>query len=341
MNTHQTFMQRALQLALNGFGKVSPNPMVGCVIVYDNKIIGEGYHQIYGGPHAEVNAINSVKDKSLLAKSTLFVTLEPCSHYGKTPPCANLIVENNIPNVVVCNHDPNPLVAGKGIQILKDAGIHVEIGVLEKEGLWLNRRFFTFINIKRPYIILKWAQTNDGFVARENYDSKWISSTLSRKLVHKWRTEEDSILVGKNTALYDNPQLTSRDWQGKNPTRIVIDKNLELSSDLHLFDQSIQTICFNCLKNQEDNSLKFIKIDFKNLAYEILSSLYELKIQSLIIEGGSATLNEFISQNLWDEARVFTSNNNFEKGIAAPILNHELYSTEKVDQDILSLYIKE
>ena len=216
----EIYMHRALELARNGAGKVSPNPMVGCVIVHNGTIIGEGWHQQFGGPHAEPNAIAAVNNQELLKDATLYVTLEPCAHFGKTPPCAHLIIEKQIPRVVVCNLDPNPLVAGKGIKLLKDAGIEVKTGILAQEGAFLNRRFFTYINHKRPFIILKWAETADGFVARENYDSKWISNALSRKLVHKWRTEEDAILVGKNTALYDNPQLTSRDWEGKNPISV-------------------------------------------------------------------------------------------------------------------------
>ena len=202
-------MQRALELARLGLGNVSPNPMVGCVIVKDGKIIGEGHHEQYGGPHAEVNAVQAVKDQSLLPQSTAYVTLEPCSHFGKTPPCADLLVRHQVKRVVICNEDPNPLVAGQGIERLRNAGIEVEIGLLREEGRVLNRRFFTAFEKKRPYVILKWAQTTDGFVARENYDSKWISNTYSRQLVHKWRAEEDAILVGTNTARYDNPSLTT------------------------------------------------------------------------------------------------------------------------------------
>jgi diaminohydroxyphosphoribosylaminopyrimidine deaminase/5-amino-6-(5-phosphoribosylamino)uracil reductase len=221
-------MSRALELARLGFGKVSPNPMVGCIIVCEGKIIGEGFHQQYGGPHAEVNAIHSVKDKTLLKQSTVYVTLEPCAHYGKTPPCAKLLVEHLVKKVIISNVDPNPLVSGKGIEILRSAGIEVETGLLEQEGLELNKRFFKSIRENAPYIILKWAQTADGFIARDDFDSKWISNKISRKLVHKWRSEEDAILVGKNTAKYDNPTLNVRDWVGKDPLRIVIDHELVL-----------------------------------------------------------------------------------------------------------------
>lgn len=333
------YMQRALELAQNGFSTVSPNPMVGCVIVHNGEIIGEGWHQKYGEPHAEVNTIASVKEQSLLAESVMYVTLEPCAHFGKTPPCANLIVEKKIPHVVVCNLDPNPLVAGKGIQILKDAGIKVETGILEADGLWLNRRFFTYITKQRPYIILKWAQTLDGFVARENFDSKWISGSFSRKIVHKWRTEEDAIAVGKNTALHDNPQLTSRDWQGKNPVRIVFDKRLELNASLHLFDKSVKTFVFNEIEAKSDGLLEFIKIDYNNLGAEFCKVLFENKIQSVIIEGGSATLQYFINQNLWDEARVFTSPVTFEKGILTPQFKGELISSDNIENDTLSVYL--
>ena len=253
-------MRRALELAENGRGQVSPNPLVGCVIEHHGKIIGEGWHQKYGEAHAEVNAVNSVKDKSLLKEACVYVSLEPCAHFGKTPPCADLLVENQVKKVVICNTDPNPLVAGKGIVKLREAGIEVETGILEKEGLELNKRFFHYLEKKRPYIILKWAETADGFIARKNFDSKWISNTLSRKLVHKWRTEEDAILVGTNTALYDNPQLNARDWTGNNPVRIVIDRHLKLPADLHLFDEQIPTICYNLIKNRNSGNVTFVKV---------------------------------------------------------------------------------
>jgi len=235
-------MQRALDLAERGKGAVRPNPMVGCVIVHEEKIIGEGYHEQYGGPHAEVQAFASVSDPQLLAEATVYVSLEPCSHWGKTPPCANLLVEKGIKSVVVATLDPNPLVAGKGVQLLEVAGISVQVGLLEQEARWQNRRFFCQQEKHRPYVILKWAQTQDGFIARENFDSKWISGTQSRQLVHQWRAEEQAILVGKNTALHDNPRLNVRDWTGSDPIRVVLDSKLELPTDLHLFDQQIPTL---------------------------------------------------------------------------------------------------
>lgn len=254
------FMRRALELAEWGRGYVSPNPLVGCVIVHEDRIIGEGWHREYGGPHAEVNAVNSVENQALLSESTVYVTLEPCAHWGKTPPCANLLVEKKVKKVVIAATDSNPLVGGRGIEILKNAGIEVETGILEKDARWQNRRFFTQIEKQRPYVILKWAQTQDGFVAKENFDSKWISNSHSRQLVHKWRAEEDAILVGKNTAAYDNPRLDVRDWVGKNPIRVVLDSKLELSSELNLFDQSIPTLVFNALKSDNKDNLAWIKL---------------------------------------------------------------------------------
>ncbi|GAA4850236.1 bifunctional diaminohydroxyphosphoribosylaminopyrimidine deaminase/5-amino-6-(5-phosphoribosylamino)uracil reductase RibD [Algivirga pacifica] len=320
MSNKELYMARALELARLGRGKVSPNPMVGCVIVYQNKIIGEGYHQVYGGPHAEVNAVNSVEDKTLLKKAEMYVTLEPCSHHGKTPPCADLIVKHQLKKVYVCNLDPNPLVAGRGIDRLKENGIEVETGLLQEEGEAVNARFFTFMREKRPYVIMKWAQTKDGFIARKNYDSKWISNPLSRKQVHKWRSEEDGILVGTNTAHYDNPRLDVRDWTGSSPIRIVLDRNLRLApKELALFDQSIQTICYNFKKSVEEGKVTYVKIPSENWLQEVLRDLYERKIQSIIVEGGAVVLNTFIAEELWDEMRIFRGDQHFGSGIPAPI----------------------
>ncbi|CAN5140186.1 bifunctional diaminohydroxyphosphoribosylaminopyrimidine deaminase/5-amino-6-(5-phosphoribosylamino)uracil reductase RibD [soil metagenome] len=334
----QQYLRRALELAELGRGKVSPNPMVGCVIVHDQKIIGEGWHMKFGGPHAEVNAINDVNDKNLISESTLYVTLEPCSHFGKTPPCADLLIEHKVKRVVICNIDINPLVAGKGIKKLKEAGILVDEGLLAEKGQDLNIRFFnSFIN-KRPYIILKWAETADGFIARENFDSKWISNDLSRKLVHKWRSEEDAILIGTNTALYDNPQLSVRSWSGKNPVRIVIDRNLRLPIDLHLFDQKIKTLIFNLKKNENRENLNWVKIKEEHFLSDLLKYLNDKNIQSVIIEGGSQVLQEFINQNLWDEARIFKSNISFNKGIKAPAIEGRLIQMEQIHNDHLFFY---
>lgn len=334
---HLLYMRRALELAELGRGYVSPNPMVGCVIVHDGKIIGEGWHKEYGGPHAEVNAILSVENLDLLRESTVYVSLEPCAHWGKTPPCANLLAEKKVKQVIIAATDSNPLVGGKGIQILKNAGIEVITGILEKEARWQNRRFFTQIEKQRPYVILKWAQTQDGFVARENFDSKWISNAQSRQLVHKWRAEEDAILVGKNTAAHDNPRLDVRDWVGKNPIRIVLDTHLNLTMDLNLFDQKIPTLIFNTIQNSSKKNLEWIKLE--DLRPEsIVEILHSRKIQSLIIEGGSLVLHQFIQSGLWDEARVFTSQNKFESGIPAPVLNPNPSETLSIGTDRLNIY---
>lgn len=331
-------MRRALELAEAGRGFVSPNPMVGCVIVNEDQIIGEGFHEIYGGPHAEVNAINSVKNLELLSESTAYVSLEPCAHWGKTPPCANLLVEKGLKKVVIGALDSNPLVGGKGVEILRKAGIEVVMGVLEKEARLQNRRFFTQIEKKRPYVILKWAQSKDGFVARSDYSSKWISNARSRQLVHKWRAEEDAILVGKNTAKYDNPSLTVRDWTGNNPLRLVIDSNLELPGNLHLFDQIVPTICYNILKSQKTDNLEFVKLKPGFELREILEDLNSRKIQSLIVEGGSFVLNKFIEEGLWDEARIFTGPTEFGEGIFAPKLNLTPTETLSIQEDTLRIY---
>lgn len=333
-----TYMKRALELASLGMGKVSPNPMVGCVIVHEGKIIGEGYHQAYGGPHAEVHAVRSVANQQLLREAIAYVTLEPCAHWGKTPPCANLLVEKGLKKVVIAAVDSNPLVEGKGIEILKKAGIEVETGNLEAEARWQNRRFFTQIEKKRPYVILKWAQSQDGFVARKDFTSKWISSSLSRQLVHRWRAEEDAILVGKNTALHDNPRLDVRDWVGKNPLRVVIDSRLELPTSLHLFDRSIPTLCYTTVKSEIVENLEFVKMEGVFSMHALLADLHSRKVQSLIVEGGSHILRQFISAGLWDEARVFTGKAKFETGIPAPTLNQNPTETLTIGEDILNVY---
>lgn len=338
MTQNERYMRRALELADLGRGAVSPNPMVGCVIVHQDQIIGEGYHQFYGGPHAEVNAINSVKNTADLSLSTAYVTLEPCAHWGKTPPCAHLLVEKGIQKVVIAALDSNPLVAGKGVDILQKAGIDVVTGILESSARAQNKRFFTQQEKNRPYIILKWAQSQDGFLARVDYSSKWISNAQSRQLVHKWRAEEDAILVGKNTALYDNPSLTVRDWTGKNPIRIVLDPLLKLPNELHLFDGQVPTLCFNTMKSELVHNLEWIKISTKFDVSEILDQLHLRKIQSLIVEGGAFVINQFIKENLWDEARVFTGPVNFESGISAPILPIKPQESISIQEDLLQIY---
>ena len=334
-------MARALELARLGLGCVSPNPMVGCVIVHNDRIIGEGFHRKYGEAHAEVNAVNSVRDKSLLKESTVYVSLEPCAHYGKTPPCAQLLAGHQVKKVVIANTDPNPLVAGKGIEILKAAGIAVETGMLEKEGRELNKRFFTAFEKKRPWVILKWAETADGFIARPDYDSKWISNDFSRKLVHKWRAEEDAVLVGKNTARYDNPSLNVRHWTGSDPLRVVVDHHLKLHENLTIFDGKIPTVCYNLHRSEERDNLAFVKLPEENFYHELLSNLHERGVQSLIVEGGAATLGQFIGAGLWDEARVFTAPKSFGEGIAAPRLTDAVFENrEEIMGDILTFFKK-
>jgi diaminohydroxyphosphoribosylaminopyrimidine deaminase/5-amino-6-(5-phosphoribosylamino)uracil reductase len=322
---HEKYMQRCLELAALGMGNVSPNPMVGAVVVIDTVIIGEGYHHKYGEAHAEVNAINQVISNfsdwaELLDQSTLYVSLEPCAHYGKTPPCADLIIKHKIPRVVIGCRDPFEAVNGKGIEKLIAAGVDVTVGVLEKECQWLNRRFITRVQKQRPYVILKWAQTQNGFFAPEDQSQFWISGLESRKLVHQWRGEEDAVLVGKNTAAVDNPQLNVRLGQGRNPKRVVIDRRLELNKNLNVFDQSVETLVFNEIKTDIEGNIKYIALeDFDRYVPQyILYQLYLQDIQSVIIEGGAHTLNSFIEAGLWDEARIFTGPDTLEKGIRSP-----------------------
>jgi diaminohydroxyphosphoribosylaminopyrimidine deaminase/5-amino-6-(5-phosphoribosylamino)uracil reductase len=335
------YMSRCLELANCGLGGVAPNPMVGCVIVYKDTIIGEGYHNLFGGPHAEVNAIESVSDKELLKKSTLYVNLEPCAHWGKTPPCSDLIIETGIPEVVIGCLDIFAEVNGKGIERLRTAGVKVETGLMEAESLDLNKRFFTFHKHKRPYIILKWAQTGDGFIAREDYSSKWITNPYSRLLVHQWRSEEAAIMVGTNTAIYDNPQLSSRDMKARNPVRIVFDKEGRIPETHHLFDGNQKTLVFTILKKAGKPNLEFVQVDFRSpdLLKEVMHFLYENDIQSVIIEGGSALLKSFIKADLWDEARVFENREVFfGKGIAAPLLDRKAEAGCEISGDSLSYY---
>ncbi|MDX1630014.1 MAG: bifunctional diaminohydroxyphosphoribosylaminopyrimidine deaminase/5-amino-6-(5-phosphoribosylamino)uracil reductase RibD, partial [Fulvivirga sp.] len=322
-------------------GLVSPNPMVGCVIVHRDKIIGEGWHQQFGGPHAEVNAIQSVEEKELLPESTLYVNLEPCHHYGKTPPCVDLIIEKKIKKVVIANEDPFSEVSGKSIKKMREQKIEVVVGTCEEEGEWLNQRFFTFQRKKRPYIILKWAQTADGFIARKNYNSKWISNAKSRKLVHKWRSEEPAIFVGYNTALYDDPALNVRHWDGQNPVRIVLDPAGKLPATLKLFDQNQPTVVYSNKKKESQQNICWEAISQTNAEEEILSDLYKRKLQSVIIEGGAATINSFLKKNLWDEARVFIGNQTFSEGIEAPKLNKSIFAEEMIAGYKLLIYKNE
>ena len=321
------FIRRCIELAECGFGTASPNPMVGAVIVCDGKIIGEGWHRKCGEPHAEVNAVNSVADKSLLKRSTIYVSLEPCAHVGRTPACADMLIREEIPNIVVGSIDPFEKVAGKGIEKLRNAGRNVTLGILRDECDWLNRRFFTFHTKRRPYIILKWAQTADGFIDNIRNDSQTpplkITDQHFNLLVHKWRTEEDAILVGTRTALLDNPQLTARLWQGRNPVRVCIDNELTIPCSSKIFDSQAKTIVINASRSECDKNIVFCEANFnENIVPQILEILYHNAIQSVIVEGGAQTLNSFISLGLWDEARVFTNRRlRISNGVMAPEFN--------------------
>jgi diaminohydroxyphosphoribosylaminopyrimidine deaminase/5-amino-6-(5-phosphoribosylamino)uracil reductase len=334
--SEERFMRRAIELAQKGKGSVSPNPMVGCVIVCDDEIIGEGYHQSCGGPHAEVNAIHSVHDQALLQKSSLYVTLEPCSHHGKTPPCADLIIEKKLRRVVIAVQDPFEQVSGSGIEKLRKAGIEVETKFLETESREMNRRFLTFHEKKRPYVILKWAETSDGFIAQIGGEPQWISNTYSRQLVHKWRSEEDAILIGKNTALLDDPELTTRDWTGKNPIRILLDSQLSVPDGRRIFNQEAKTIILNHKKSAEMRHLSWVKISSVD-ASEVLKKLHDLEIQSVIVEGGTKVLNNFIQNNCWDEARIFQSDHVFTQGIKAPQLDKMTDEKFFIEKDQLKI----
>jgi diaminohydroxyphosphoribosylaminopyrimidine deaminase/5-amino-6-(5-phosphoribosylamino)uracil reductase len=325
-NIHEQMMQRCLQLAMFGMGKVAPNPMVGAVLLYKDKIIGEGYHSQYGEAHAEVNCLQSVSEdkKHLIEKSTLYVNLEPCSHFGKTPPCTRLIIHHKIPQVVISNIDPFPKVSGSGIAQLREAGIDVTMGICEAEGKELNKRFFTFYEKKRPYIILKWAQTADGFIGLPGNQKVPISNEYTNRLVHKWRSGESAILIGTNTALSDDPRLTNRLWSGKSPVRIVLDKKLRLPEYLHIFDNEVPTLIFNAEKQQRRKDTEWIQIPFSGtILTDMLHVLYEKKILSVLIEGGAKTLQSFISSGIWDEARVISSNSFCGQGIPAPVLTKQ------------------
>jgi diaminohydroxyphosphoribosylaminopyrimidine deaminase/5-amino-6-(5-phosphoribosylamino)uracil reductase len=342
-STEEIYINRCIELAKNGLGTTYPNPLVGSVIVYDGKIIGEGWHQKAGESHAEVNAVNSVKDKSLLAKSTIYVSLEPCSHFGKTPPCCDLIIQHKIPNVVVGTIDPNSKVAGNGIKRLIENGCNVTIGVLEKECHELNKRFFTFHNKKRPYIILKWAESHDGFIAplsKEKKEPVWISNLYSRQLVHQWRSEEQAILVGTQTVLDDNPKLDVRDWTGENPIRIILDRTGKISNDYFVKDGQTKTIIITEQENLTfDGNRIYENAIFDNqLTKRTTDILYNYGIQSIIVEGGKQTLQTFIDDNLWDEARVFIGNVSLAEGIKAPHLTG-ISKTTKIKGDQLKLFL--
>lgn len=341
MTIDECYMHRCLQLAGQGRGRVAPNPMVGAVLVHDNIIIGEGYHKEYGKAHAEVNCIDSVneKDQHLISSSALYVSLEPCAHFGKTPPCTNLIIKHQIPKVVIGCRDSYEEVNGKGIAILKEAGVHVIAGVLEKESLEMNARFFTFHKKKRPYIILKWAQSIDGNIAGAEKKQVAISGEASLRVVHRWRTEEAAILVGTQTALLDDPQLTARLWQGKDPVRLVIDSVLKLPGDLRLFDQSTETVVFNIVKDEQVGNTMYYKLEAMTVK-NVLAACYDLNLQSVLVEGGALLLQAFIDEKLFDEIRVTTNTAlNLPGGLAAPRLkNVTLKKQEWLATDLIQYY---
>ena len=332
MKIHEKYIKRCIQLAKNGLPAAMPNPSVGAVIVFENTIIGEGYTSAYGGNHAEVNAILSVKNKELLSKSTIYVSLEPCSHFGKTPPCSDLIINYKIPNVVIGTVDSNSKVAGQGIKKLMEAGAHVTVGILEDECRASNKRFFTFHEKKRPYIILKWAESEDGFIApssKKEQKPVWITNKYSRQLVHKWRSEEAAILVGTQTVVDDNPKLDVRDWADKNPTRIVLDKNNRIPKESYIFDNRQKTVLIS------DSIQNFSE----NVAPQVVHFLFENNLQSVIIEGGRQTLQTFIDANLWDEARVFRGTTLFSSGTKAPIITGKIVSKNTIERDELLIYL--
>lgn len=339
MQDHQTYMRRCIELAKNGLGTTYPNPLVGSVIVHNGKIIGEGWHKKAGEAHAEVNAVQSVADKSLLRESSLYVNLEPCSHFGKTPPCCDLIIANNIPNVIVGTADPNEKVAGNGIRKLQAAGKNVTVGILGAECLELNKRFFTFQHKKRPYIILKWAQSRDGFIGPANKNEArpvWITTDRSRQLVHKWRAEEHAILIGTQTAIDDNPELTARDWAGSNPVRIVIDRSHRIPKENHIFDNQAKTIALSA------THLGYVQTEIINFDESAIPQICEVlwrnDIQSVIVEGGRQTLQAFIDAGIWDEARVFRGLLDLEQGTSAPVLDKEYETREIISGDELLTY---
>ncbi len=352
MSTDEQYMKRAFQLAECGSGFVSPNPMVGCVLVADGRIIGEGWHRNYGGPHAEVQAVHDAEIRgfgNLLSSATAYVTLEPCSHYGKTPPCAALLINKKIKRVIVANDDPNPLVAGRGLAMLHEAGIEAQSGLLAETGEGINRRFFTFFKKKRPYVILKWAESADGCIAAEGGEPIQISNGYSTQRVHQWRSEEDAILVGRQTALSDNPSLNVRHWSGQNPVRIVLDRQLVLPQSLRIFDKSQPTVVYNYLKQTRipttperyDSSFdvafsQILKGD--NEVAQVLADLHQRKIQSVLVEGGATILDAFIKAGLWDEIRRCQSPLQLGSGVKAPALGGTLVGSENIDGDLWTFH---
>ena len=333
-DNHKKYIQRTFYLAKKGIGKVAPNPLVGCVIVKNNKIIGEGYHKEYGDKHAEINAINNVSNKKEIEGSSVYINLEPCNHFGKTPPCSDALVKLKPKEVIISNKDPNPLTNGKSIKKLIDNNINVRSNILKEEGEELNKRFFKNQIKKLPFIILKWAQTSDGFIAKSDGSSKWISNDISRTLVHKWRSEELGILVGAKTVNNDNPKLNVRSWDGKDPIRVIIDPNNRSSNKNDILSDTLPTLIYNKKRESKVQNKQFVRLLEFNLL-NILKDILSRGISSIMVEGGSFTLQSFIENNLWDEARVFVSDGKFKNGIKAPKI--KLSNPQKIGSDQLYL----
>lgn len=343
MEQHSGYMQRCLQLAALGLGHVAPNPLVGAVLVHGGRIIGEGYHERFGGPHAEVNCIRSVRqeDVSLIPGATLYVSLEPCAHFGKTPPCTDLILRSGIPHVVIGSMDPFPEVNGRGVARLREAGVDVITGVEQEACDWLNRRFITFHTRHRPYVILKWARSANGKMASGNGQRLMITNALSDRLVHKWRSEEAAIMVGTNTARADDPALTNRHWYGRDPVRLVVDMDLRLPSHLKLFDRKHPTIVFNALRQEEQENLRLYKVSRDAGRVEhVLDALRTLQLQSVIVEGGAILLRSFIQEGYWDEIRVITNTDlHVEDGRSAPeIPGYGRKEEMRLQNDLVTVY---
>ncbi len=341
--TDEKYLRRCLELARKGMGRTGQNPLVGAVIVCDGQIIGEGYHREFGGPHAEVNAVNAVKDQSMLRRSTIYVNLEPCSHYGKTPPCSLLIRDAGIPRVVVGTADPNPQVSGRGISLLKDGGSEVISGILPEACTWLNRRFFKYITTGMPWVILKWAQSRDGFLDRVRTEGtetgpNWITNETARMLVHKWRSEEAGIMAGVNTVLTDNPRLDVRNWTGKNPVRILIDRNDRIGPLFHVKDGSLRTLVFTSANPGKEPGTEYIDPGNDFSLENILKILGEKGISSVMVEGGALLIESFLNGNLWDEARVFTGKTEFRAGVTAPAIRMEPHETVWYRNNRLNFY---
>ncbi len=341
----ESFMLRAIELAKRGAGNVAPNPMVGCVIVHDGSIIGEGWHRKFGGPHAEVHAILNVTDKERLKNSSLFVTLEPCSHFGKTPPCADLIISSKIPRVYIANLDPNPMVSGKGIEKLRAAGIEVTVGLCENKAGWMNRRFLTFMQQQRPYIRLKWAMSSDGFMdklrAADEKGSFRISGDEAQRISHRWRTEESAILIGAQTAIVDDPDLTARFWPGKSPIRVLLDASGRVPKSSKIFSNQTPTLVYSTVNILLDiDGVESLIIPEKDYLQNVLIDLHKRKVLSLLVEGGAKTLQSFIDQKLWDEILIFKSSDLLIDGLEAPELPNGIKSIEQIGADQLIRIVK-